>query len=228
MKNELCTLKDVSQAADELMALGCKVGAMHVNDGAARLSFLDEIRAFSEEVFQDIEDGIISAAEGVEAFWDEHEALRVKAGFYMVNGITLAGGVVQVELGTVITGASGGAAVPIGGLMISHGVNNIYEGLGNIYNGPDKPSVVGPTRWLYQEIAGGVYEGNIAYATTDLTLSAYGVFRRVRIPGSVQFFRRDPINYEHAYKQAGRLALFFEGTVDATTLYSMSKEEKSQ
>lgn len=228
MKDPLCTLKDVDQAAEELMTLGCKVGAAHINDGAMRLSFLGEISAFTEEVYQDIEDGVMSAAEGVEALWDEHEALRGKAGFFMVNGITLASGVVQVELGTVIIGASGGTAIPIGGLMISHGVNNIYEGLGNIYNGPNKLSVVGPTRWLYQEIAGGVYEGNIAYGTTDLTLSAYGVFRRVRIPGSVQIFRRDTINYEHAYKQAGRLALFFEGTVDATTLYSMSKEEKSQ
>ena len=228
MKEQLCTLKDVDQAAEKLMALGCKVSAMHINDGAARLGFLGEIRAFAEEVYQDIGDGVISAAEGVEALWDEHEALRDKASFYLTNGITVAGGVVQVELGTVITGASGGTAVPVGGLMISHGVNNIYEGIGNIYNGPNKPSVVGPTRWLYQEIAGGVYEGNIAYGTTDLALSAYGVFRLVRTPGSAQLFRQDPINYENAYKQAGRLSLLLEGSVDAITINSMINEEKSK
>lgn len=228
MNAPLCTLKDVDQAAEELMALGCKVGALHINDGAARLGFLGEIRAFAEEVYQDIKDGVISAAEGVEALWDEHEALRDKGKFYAINGITVAGGVVQVKLGTVITGASGGIAVTVGGLMISHGVNNIYEGLESIYNGPNKPSVVGPTRWLYQEIAGGVYAGNIAYGTTDLVLSAFGVLRLVRTPGSVQLFRRDPFNYEHAYNQAGRLALLLEGSVDAITLNSILNEEKSK
>ena len=64
VKDQHCTLKDVNQVAEELMALGCKVSAMHINDGAARLGFLGEISAFAEEVFQDIEDGIISAAEG--------------------------------------------------------------------------------------------------------------------------------------------------------------------
>ncbi|MFP3516129.1 DUF4225 domain-containing protein [Pseudomonas sp. SIMBA_077] len=219
-------MEDVSQAADELMALGCKVGALHINDGATRLSFLGEIRAFAEEVYQDIEDGVISAAEGVEAFWDEHEALRVKAKFYAMNGITLAGGVAQVELGVAVTGASYGVGAPLGMLLIAHGTNNIYEGIGNIHNGPESPSTVGPTRYLYQQRAGSVYEGNMQYGSMDLILSASGMMRRTRKEKSIQLFRYDPLNYERAYKQAGKKALFFEAVVDATTIYSMSEEVK--
>lgn len=224
VKDQHCTLKDVNQVAEELMALGCKVSAMHINDGAARLGFLGEISAFAEEVFQDIEDGIISAAEGVEAFWDEHEALRDKAAFYVVNGITMAGGVAQVELGVAVSGASYGLGAPLGMFLIAHGTNNIYEGFGNIYNGPQLPSTVGLTRFLYQQRMGSVYKGNMAYGYMDLTLSGAGMMRLSRKAQSIQLFRHDPVNYERAYKQAGKIALFFEGTVDATTIYSMSQE----
>jgi len=37
----------------------------------------------------------------------------------------------------------------------------------------------------------------------------------------VELFRRDPINYEMAYRQSGRLALFFEVLVDFFTIDSM-------
>ncbi|KQB52328.1 hypothetical protein AQS70_14675 [Pseudomonas endophytica] len=226
MTEPRCTLQDVSQAADELMALGCKVGAQHINDGATRLAFLEKIKAFADEVYQDIEDGVISAAQGLEAFWDEHKALRDKAVFYAMNGITLAGGVAQVELGVAVTAASYGVGVPLGALFIAHGTNNIYEGVGNIYNGPESPSTVGPTRYFYQQRAGSVYQGNMQYGSMDLMLSVGGMTRLIRKEKSIQLFRHDPINYERAYKQAGKVALFFEAAVDGVTIYSMSKEVK--
>ena len=226
MKNELCTLKDVSQAADELMALGCKVGAMHVNDGAARLSFLDEIRAFSEEVFQDIEDGIISAAEGVEAFWDEHEALRGKAGFYLTNGITVAGGVAQTYVGATTIVMTRGLAMPAGLGYIAHGTNNVFEGSTNIYNGPNTKASIGPTRALYQYMADDAYEGNMAYGSMDLALSIKGFMYLRRKPNTLQLFRRDPINHDHSYKLMGKMALSFESIVNFVTIKSMMTEEK--
>jgi len=226
MTEPRCTLEDVSQAADELMALGCKVGALHINDGATRLSFLGEIRAFAEEVYQDIEDGIISAAEGVEAFWDEHEALRVKAKFYFINGVTVGGGFMQTYLGVTTTVVTRGAALPIGTGFIAHGTNNMYEGVINIYNGPSKKSAIGLTRKSYQYAMGGVYEGNMAYGYADLALSFKGLMQLTRKPKTLQLFRRDPINYDRAYKLTGKLALSFEAIVDFVTINSMIAEEK--
>lgn len=228
MKEQLCTLKDVDQAAEKLMALGCKVSAMHINDGAARLGFLGEIRAFAEEVYQDIEDGVISAAEGVEALWDEHEELRNKAGFYLNNGITVAGGAAQFGTGISIGTASAGLGAPLGGIFVGHGLNNIYEGGANIYNGPDAKSATGPIRQLYQDAMGEVYEGNQLYGYVDLTLSVTGLMRLVRKPNSLQLFRRDPINYERSYRQETKLSLALEVLVNDLTIKAMLQEQKTR
>jgi hypothetical protein len=44
----------------------------------------------------------------------------------------------------------------------------------------------------------------------------------------VQLFRHDPINYERAYVQTGKVALFFEALVDYITLNSMLSKEKPE
>jgi hypothetical protein len=38
----------------------------------------------------------------------------------------------------------------------------------------------------------------------------------------VELFRRDPLNYEMAYRQTGRLALSFEALVDLLTIEAMA------
>ena len=85
-----------NQAAEELIALGCAAGAMHIHDGVARLGFLGEVSAFVDEVIEDVKEGVISAAEGVAVFWGEQQELRDKVTFYLRNGVGLVAGVVQV------------------------------------------------------------------------------------------------------------------------------------
>lgn len=228
MNDLRCTQADVDQAAEELIALGRKACALHINDGVARLSFMRQVDAFVDEIVQDVVDGVISAQEGLETLWEEHEALRRKVGFYARNGVGVVAGVMQVELGVTTIGATRGLAAPVGGLLIAHGTNNIYEGFGNLYNGPDKEAVTGPTRWAYQQLAGSVHKGNLAYGAMDLGLSVYGVSRLIPKVGSFRLFKRDPINYEPAHKQMGRFALALEGIVDATTVWSMLNEENTE
>ena len=43
----------------------------------------------------------------------------------------------------------------------------------------------------------------------------------------MQLFTRDPINYEMAYKQMGKLALAFEALVDGITINTMINESIS-
>ena len=66
------------------------------------------------------------------------------------------------------------------------------------------------------------------YGYTDLSLSATGLLYPMRKPKSIQLFRHDPINFERAYAQMGKLALFLEGAVDIVTIYSMMAEEKPE
>jgi hypothetical protein len=64
-------------------------------------------------------------------------------------------------------------------------------------------------------------DGDMVYYSVDLWLSAYGLFRHVQKPGAVELFRRDPINYEVAFRQAGKLALSLEVLVDLLTIDAM-------
>lgn len=227
MNETSCDIHDVTHAASDLVAIGCNIGMTHLPDGFTRLRFSSIISSYANEVIQAVDEGLISAWQGVQELRAEHEELLSKALFYTQNGIGVLAGGMQIEVGIAITGASWGIGVVPGALLIGHGANNIAEGVANIYNGPDVPSAQGPIRRGYQALFRDDYKGNMAYYSTDLLLSGYGLFRRVRKPGSFQLFRYDPVSNERAYQQAGTLALFFEGLVDSITLSSIAKEESS-
>lgn len=228
MNESSCDIHDVTRSASDLVAAGCAIGMAHIPDGFARLRFGSMVASYVDEVIQAVDEGVISAWEGLEQIRAEHAALLSKANFYVQNGITVLAGGAQIKAGIVVAGASWGVGVVPGALLVSHGANNIAEGVANIYNGPGTPATQGPIRHGYQALFRDSYNGNLAYYTTDLILSGYGMFRVVRKPGSAQFFRFDPISNERAYQQAGKLALFFEGLVDSITLNAIYEEGELQ
>lgn len=228
MNETSCDIHDVTKAAADLVALGCSVGATHFHDGITQLQFSSMVSSYANEVIKAVDEGLITAWEGVQSITNEYAELSSKAIFYAQNGIGVVAGAMQVEVGVAVTVGSGGWATPVGGLLIAHGVNNIYEGLGNIYNGPEAPGVQGPMRRAYQAALRGEYEGDIAYGSADLILSGFSLSRLIRKRDSMQLFRHDPINYERAYKQTGKAALFFEAIVDYITLNSMLSNDKPE
>jgi len=219
MNESSCDIHDVTRSASDLVAAGCAIGMAHIPDGFARLRFGSIIASYVDEVIQAVDEGVISAWQAVQEIRAEYEDLASKARFYLQNGVGVVAGVMQVRTGFTIIGTPGGLGVIPGTLMVGHGANNIYEGFGNIYRGPGAPSTVGPVRYFYRDMFDE--KGDMVYYSMDLFLSAIGFFRPVSKPGSVELFRRDPINYEMAYRQSGRLALFFEVLVDFFTIDSM-------
>jgi len=219
MNESSCDIHDVTRSASDLVAAGCAIGMAHIPDGFARLRFGSIIASYVDEVIQAVDEGVISAWQAVQEIRAEYEDLASKARFYLQNGVGVVAGVMQVRTGFTIIGTPGGLGVIPGTLMVGHGANNIYEGFGNIYRGPGAPSTVGPVRYFYRDMFDE--KGDMVYYSMDLFLSAIGVFRPVSKPGSVELFRRDPINYEMAYRQSGRLALLFEVLVDFFTIDSM-------
>jgi hypothetical protein len=224
VNEETYDIHDVTRSAADLVAAGCSVGMTHIPDGVVRLRFDAIVSAYVDEVIKAVDEGVISARQALQEIEAEYEDLLSKSRFYLQNGIGVVAGVMQVRTGATIIGASGGVGTMPGALMVGHGVNNIYEGFGNIYRGPDAPSVVGPVRNIYRTLS-DVNDGDLVYYSMDLWLSAYGTYRLVRKPGAVELFRRDPINYEMAYRQAGKLALSFEALVDFITLNTMISAE---
>ena len=219
MNESSCDIHDVTRSASDLVAAGCAIGMAHIPDGFARLRFGSIIASYVDEVIQAVDEGVISAWQAVQEIRAEYEDLASKARFYLQNGVGVVAGVMQVRTGFTIIGTPGGLGVIPGTLMVGHGANNIYEGFGNIYRGPGAPSTVGPVRYFYRDMFDE--KGDMVYYSMDLFLSAIGFFRPVSKPGSVELFRRDPINYEMAYRQSGRLALLFEVLVDFFTIDSM-------
>ena len=219
MNESSCDIHDVTRSASDLVAAGCAIGMAHIPDGFARLRFGSMVASYVDEVIQAVDEGVISAWQGVQEIRAEYEDLASKARFYLQNGVGVVAGVMQVRTGFTIIGTPGGLGVIPGTLMVGHGANNIFESFGNIYRGPGAPSTVGPVRYFYRDMFDE--KGDMIYYSMDLFLSAIGVFRPVSKPGSVELFRRDPINYEMAYRQRGRLALFFEVLVDFFTIDSM-------
>jgi len=226
VSEQSCDIHDVAKAASDLVALGCTIGATNFYDGITQLEFSSIVSNYVNEVIKDVNDGIISAWDGVQEIRAEYADLSSKALFYAQNGIGVVAGAMQIEVGIAVTGASYGVGAPVGAFFVAHGVNNMYEGGMNIYNGPAAPAAQGPTRRAYRSFLGDDYKGDMAYGTIDLILSAGGMMRPIRKTDSVQLFRRDPLNYESAYQQTGKLALFFEALVDSITINSMASEER--
>ena len=198
MNESSCDIHDVTRSASDLVAAGCAIGMAHIPDGFARLRFGSMVASYVDEVIQAVDEGVISAWQAVQEIRAEYEDLSSKARFYLQNGVGVVAGVMQVRTGFTIIGTPGGLGVIPGTLMVGHGANNIYESFGNIYRGPGAPSTVGPVRYFYRDMFDE--KGDMIYYSMDLFLSAIGVFRPVSKPGSVELFRRDPINYEMAYR----------------------------
>ncbi|WP_421140002.1 DUF4225 domain-containing protein [Pseudomonas sp. NFX15] len=224
VNEDACDIHDVTRAASDLVAAGCNVGLMYFADGVTRLRFGSVVSSYANEVVQAVDEGLISAWQGLQELRAEHEELLSKARYYLQNGIGVVAGAMQVGTGVSVIGGSVGLGAVPGGLLVGHGANNIYEGLGNIYRGPDAPGVVGPFRYLYQAALRDEARGDVAYYSMDLFLSGYGIFRYVQKPRAFELFRHDPVNYEMAYQQSGKLALTFEAMVDFFTLDAMAEK----
>lgn len=226
MNEESCDIHDVAKSATDLISFGCTLGAMHFDDGVIQLQFNTFIAAYANGIVKAVEDGAISAWQGIQEIKREYAELSEKASFYAQNLVGVLGGAVQVEAGVALSTTVVGA--PVGVMLVAHGTNNIYEGFGNIYNGPDAPNTIGPTRHFYRQVFNGSSNGDMAYYTGDLVMSMLGMAKKVRTPGSVELFLKDPINYKRAYQQAGKTTLAFEALVDYYSVKSMIKIDKTK
>lgn len=224
MSKESCDIHDVTKAASDLVTFGCTIGAAQLYDSFLQLQFSSIVSSFANEIVQAVDESLISARQGLQKIRDEYAELSSKAMFYTQNGIGILAGVLQIQTGASSLGNSRGIKLTSGLTYIAHGANNIYESAGNMYNGPNAPGTVGPVRKTYQYLAKNTKAGNAAYYSVDLGLSAFGAMSLVRKPDTLELFRKDPTNYERAYRQMGKLALAFEALIDTITIKNIAEE----
>jgi hypothetical protein len=91
MNETSCDIHDVTRAASDLVAVGCNIGMTHFSDGFTRLRFSSVISSYANEVIQAVDEGLISAWQGVQELTAEHEELLSKARFTFrtVSGLWL-------------------------------------------------------------------------------------------------------------------------------------------
>ncbi|MGU3347708.1 DUF4225 domain-containing protein [Pseudomonas monsensis] len=224
VNEDSCDINDVTRAASDLVAFGCHIGATQLYDSFSQLKFGEIVSSYANEIIRAVDEGVISAKQGLQELREEHAELLNKVSFYAQNGVGVAAGMMQLHIGAIQFSSKSPQGIFAGALYSAHGINNIHEGVVNIYNGPDAQSTVGPIRKFYQLVTNDTHIGNTAYYSVDLILSGFGMLQHVRKPGSIELFHHDPINYERAYNQTGNLALVFELLIDSITVKNISEE----
>ncbi|WP_025111319.1 DUF4225 domain-containing protein [Pseudomonas sp. H1h] len=228
MNEDSCDINDVTRAASELVAFGCQIGATQLYDSFSQLRFSEIVSSYANEIIRAVDEGVMSAKQGLKELREEHSDLLNKVSFYAQNGVGVAAGVMQLQIGAIQFSSKNPQGIFAGALYSAHGFNNVHEGVVNIYNGPETQSTVGPIRKFYQFAVNDTHIGNTAYYSADLLLSGLGMLRHVRKPGSTQLFNHDPINYERSYNQMGSLALALELLIDSITVKNIDKEMDSR
>ncbi|MGX1126664.1 DUF4225 domain-containing protein [Pseudomonas sp. HLS-6 TE3448] len=226
-----CDYWMVSAAAGKLGNQASTLGVRHIKDGALRLQFNREIAYYAKGIVNDVSQGKKSPEQGLQDLKNEQDSLLSQSFEIAQKGVGAIAGAFQIATGAGICYGSAGTLCLFAGVpMMAHGSNNLYENGRNLLE--NRADTQGPVRKVYQEgaklIGGGVLEGNMAYGTIDLGLSAYGVGRMVLRPDSWRLFRYIHTDYIRSYKTMGASTLTFEAVSDSVTGRSMYLEHKNQ
>lgn len=209
-----CDYWAVSKAAVNLTNQACTLASRHIKDGTLRLQFNREVSYYARGIVNDVAQGRKSAEQGLKEIKNEQNSLLSQSWEVAKKGAGVVVGGMQTLAGAGICyGSAGTLCIFAGGPMMLHGVNNIYESGRNLLEG--RNDTEGPTRKVYQTIAKGFgqseREGNIAYGSLDLAMSAYGLNRLVLKPDAWRLFRYVRTDYVRAYKTMTPQTLILEG-----------------
>ncbi|WP_256125228.1 DUF4225 domain-containing protein [Photorhabdus luminescens] len=151
----------------------------------------------------------------------------------ILKQIGFVGGGTQILAGYTVCKASLGlACASFGAPLMAHGYNNVVEnGYYLLYRENINGSVREGYRYVANKIGLSDKDADITYATVDLALSGYGIFRKVLKPRekSWSLFRNINSDFTRGWKEMDSLSLSMEMAVDGVTLWSIYKiteEEK--
>ncbi|AWK44394.1 hypothetical protein A4R40_00035 [Photorhabdus laumondii subsp. laumondii] len=150
----------------------------------------------------------------------------------MLKQIGFVGGGTQILAGYTVCKASLGlACASFGAPLMAHGYNNVVE---NGYYLLYRENINGGVREGYRYVANKIglsdKDADITYATVDLVLSGYGIFRKVLKPRekSWSLFRNINSDFIRGWREMGVVSLTTEGIVDVSTVLSIYQLEKEK
>ena len=215
-----CDYWMVSAAAGKLASQACTLGARHIKDGRLRLPFNREIAYYAKHIVDDVSRGIKTPEQGLQALQSEQHRLLTQSWEVAKKGAGVIAGAMQVITGAGICYTSVGTLCLVAGVpMMAHGTNNMYENGRNLLTA--RTDTQGPVRKGYQALAKAAgyaeREGNLAYSSVDLGLSAYALSRSVLKPDAWRLFRYIKTDYTRFFKRMGVGALGLEIHTDFQT-----------
>jgi uncharacterized Zn-binding protein involved in type VI secretion len=225
--------KDIKQDAQDLINYADKLREKHLYYPNISQEFRREVERFTDSLVKRVENGSISYEKGKQDIKKEKDSLAEQSIQWVSNGLSIFGGVGQIMGGFALCGSVGGCI--LGGFLIAHGANNIYEGatgIGNgimnaLDNGQRSLSVDGFTREGYKSMAQvigfGPEVGGVAYDFADLGISIHGKLKlvtKLNEFGDPRFklFKYGRQDLERGYKQMSDKLLTLEVISDSLAI----------
>lgn len=220
---------DVSDAAVRLTKQACTSSARLLEDRSLRMRFNRDVAYFAKQIVSDVESGKKPAEQAMV----EIRFASIKLGQITIDVasklIGLVAGAGQIKSGLdVCFGSRGILCVPYGVPMLAHGINNVYENSVNLYTG--QSDAEGWVRQGYHAAAKAAgadkVAGNIAYASVDITLSAYSLLKLSLKPGTWRLFRHIPDDFARGYELMSKSAMVVEMQANHISLKQIRDELK--
>jgi len=220
----------VSDAAKKLRRQASTLGARYIKDGMLRLQFNREVAYYTRHVVNDVEQGKKIPEQGLNELKSEQDSLLSQALEVAQKGVGVIAGAFQFVAGAGICYGSVGTLCLFAGVpLMVHGANNTYENGRNLWSG--RSDVQGPVRKAYRKAAkmvgGGTFEGDMAYGSVDLALSAYSLSKLILKPDAWRLFRYVRSDYIRGYENSSKAALALEALSDTATINALYLEAKS-
>jgi uncharacterized Zn-binding protein involved in type VI secretion len=221
--------KDIKQDAQDLINYADKLREKHLYYPNISQEFRREVARFTDSLVKRVENGSISYEKGKQDIKKEKDSLAEQSLQWLSNGLSIFGGIGQIMGGFALCSSVGGCM--LGGFLVAHGTNNIYEGargmsngiINALDNGQRSLSVDGFTREGYksmaQAIGFGPEVGDVAYDFADLGISIHGKLKlvtKLNEFGDPRFklFRYGRQDLERGYKQMSNALLEVEAFSD--------------
>lgn len=201
--------------------MSCIINANSMAEKNQALSYLRQEQEFLEKQIDWLDSQQVKPAVSVE--------IRIINGVlsYIVKGIGLIGGVLQVIAGTTLIFAGSPTIVgtAVGALLVLHGANNITESSYSLFF--DNDNYEGPITRLYEASAETIgvdrTYGKLAFAGIDLFLSSMALLGTKLVPDAYRLFQYIPADYELNFRLMSMGELAGEILPDSATLYSSTQ-----
>ncbi|PWC15918.1 hypothetical protein B4923_01450 [Brenneria roseae subsp. americana] len=236
----------------QLNRLTDELALLYIHGYEARRGFLKEIAVLTSQLRQDVlnfcltEDAAIRlldkeinnlqkqkfdlSTQKIMQYYVFEKEKKARSFNIILKQVGFIGGGTQVVAGIATCAASAGyLCAGFGSLNVSHGLNNLYE---NGYYLLFRENRSGWTRDAYRAVAQSIGQrenhADLAYASVDLGISAYGLFRNVVREDTFRLFRYINSDFVRGWKTMGTVPLIAESAVDITTIggiYILYKNE---